>query len=193
MKTVILCFDHFTDIDVFLPWDLLNRVRLVGRKQDWEVKLIGTKDTHVSMAGLEIPMAGGIEEIQFSDAVLIASGVGIQELVKDNEYLDKLQLNPESQLIGSMCSGALLLGATGLLKGKKATTYPTVVNQLKEFEVDVIEQSFVNQGNISTAAGCLAAEELVSWIVESLVSKDMVQTILESVQPVGQGLHFKNN
>ena len=30
MKIAIVCFDNFTDIDVFLPWDLLNRVRLVG-------------------------------------------------------------------------------------------------------------------------------------------------------------------
>ena len=39
MKIAIVCFDNFTDIDVFLPWDLLNRVRLVGGLSDWDVQL----------------------------------------------------------------------------------------------------------------------------------------------------------
>ena len=43
MKIAIVCFDNFTDIDVFLPWDLLNRVRLVGGISDWNVQLLGTE------------------------------------------------------------------------------------------------------------------------------------------------------
>ncbi len=39
MTIAIVCFDNFTDIDVFLPWDLLNRVRLVGGISDWDVQL----------------------------------------------------------------------------------------------------------------------------------------------------------
>ena len=51
MKIAIVCFDNFTDIDVFLPWDLLNRVRLVGGISDWDVQLLGTEETHISMSG----------------------------------------------------------------------------------------------------------------------------------------------
>ena len=43
MKIGIVCFDNFTDIDVFLSWDLLNRVRLVGGISDWNVQLLGTE------------------------------------------------------------------------------------------------------------------------------------------------------
>ncbi len=43
MKIAIVCFDNFTDIDFFLPWDLLNRVRLVGGISDWDVQLLGTE------------------------------------------------------------------------------------------------------------------------------------------------------
>lgn len=186
MKITILCFDQFTDIDVFLPWDILNRVRLVGGIEDWEVKIIGTKNTHVSMAGLEIPMSGGIEEIHDADAVIVASGSGVQKLFKDKEYLSALKLDPKKQLIGSMCSGALILGGSGLLEGKRATTYPTAVDQLRELGVNVVSESFVNEGNISTAAGCLAAQDLTSWIIKSLLNEDMVERVLETIQPVGK-------
>ncbi|MGE7673293.1 DJ-1/PfpI family protein [Lysinibacillus sp. NPDC094403] len=191
MKIAIVCFDNFTDIDVFLPWDLLNRVRLVGGISDWNVQLLGTEKTQISMSGLRIPMTGNISEIPFADAVIFASGKGVQDLYRNQEYLNKIHLDPKRQLIGSMCSGALLLGAKNLLTGKKATTYPTVVEQLKAFDVEVIEQSFVNEGNISTAAGCYAAQDLVAWIIRTLVNEEMVDTVLESVQPVGKGLYFQ--
>lgn len=190
LNIAIVCFDNFTDIDVFLPWDLLNRVRLVGGISDWDVQLLGTAKTHISMAGLRIPMTGDISEIPSADAVIFASGIGVQDLFKNQQYLNKINLDPKSQLIGSMCSGSLILGAKGLLKGLKATTYPTVVEQLKKFDVEVIEQSFVNNGNVSTAAGCFAAQDLSAWIIRTLVSEDMVNTVLETVQPVGKGLYF---
>lgn len=77
-----------------------------------------------------------------------------------------------------------------MLTGKKATTYPSAVEQLKEFGVDVIEKSFVNEGNISTAAGCFAAQELSAWIIRTLINEEMVEIVLETVQPVGKGLYF---
>jgi len=191
MKIAIVCFDNFTDIDVFLPWDILNRVRLVGGMAEWEVQLLGTETTHISMSGLRIPMTGDISDIPSADAVIFASGKGVQDLYKNEEYLNNIHLDPERQLIGSMCSGALLLGAKHLLTGKKATTYPSVVDQLKQFDVEVIEQSFVNEGNVSTASGCFAAQDLSAWIIRTLVNEKMVDIVLETVQPVGKGLYFK--
>ena len=55
MKIAIVCFDNFTDIDVFLPWDLLNRVRLVGGISDWDVQLLGTEETHISISAGVFP------------------------------------------------------------------------------------------------------------------------------------------
>ncbi|WP_242245630.1 DJ-1/PfpI family protein [Bacillus cereus group sp. BfR-BA-01523] len=190
MEIAIVCFDNFTDIDVFLPWDLLNRVRLVGGISDWNVQLLGTEKTHISMSGLRIPMTGSISDIPSADAVIFASGKGVQDLYKNQEYITSIHVDPQRQLIGSMCSGSLLLGAKKLLTGKKATTYPSAVEQLKEFDVDVIEQGFVNEGNISTAAGCFAAQDLSAWIIRTLINEEMVDTVLETVQPVGKVLYF---
>ena len=46
MKVCIVCFDEFTGIDVFLPWDLLNRVNSIRRIKNWDVKLVGGSDLH---------------------------------------------------------------------------------------------------------------------------------------------------
>jgi len=142
------------------------------------------------MSGLRIPMNDSINETKSADAILFASGVGVQKIIRNPQYLKNLQLNADEQLIGSMCSGALILGALGLLKGKKATTYPTAVQQLRKYDVQVVEESFVNNGNISTAAGCLAAQTLSAWIITTLVGKEMADKVIETVQPIGSGLQF---
>ena len=190
MKICIVAFDDFTDLDIFLPWDVLNRVRLVGGHSDWNVKIVGTSDTHVSMAGLRIPTTGTLEEIRDAEAVIFGSGKGVQPLIRDEAYLDQLRsvLRPEVQVIGSMCSGALILAAVGLLQGKKATTYPTARTQLAAYGVEVVNESMVLQGKLATAAGCLAAEELSEWVIKELVGQEMADQVLRSVQPVGKGL-----
>ena len=48
-KVAIVIFDNFTDIDLWLMWDLLNRVRV----EDWSVKIVGDRDRHFSVTGIE--------------------------------------------------------------------------------------------------------------------------------------------
>lgn len=185
-KAVIVAFDQFTDIDVFMPWDLLNRVRL--RQKDFQVKIVGTAASHTSSCGIALAMQGMIEECKDADLVFFASGSGTRTLYKNNDYLSRFQLDPKKQLICSMCSGALLLAGLGLLDGLTATTYPTVFNELKAMGITVIEDHhLVAHGNIATAAGCLAAVDLVGWAIEKLYDEKTKQDVIASVLPVGQG------
>ena len=186
MKIAIVVFDKFTDVDLFLMWDLLNRVRV----EDWSVKILGEKDAHVSATGIEIKTHGRIEEANSSDAVLFVSGQGTRERIADENWLAKFDLNAEKQLVGSICSGALILARLGLLQNKTATTYPTSKLLLESFGVEVIEKPFVANGNVATAGGCLAQQYLIGWVVENLADKDWRDLILKSIQPVGEGLFF---
>jgi transcriptional regulator GlxA family with amidase domain len=185
MKIAIVVFDGFTDLDVFLPWDVLNRVRLVGGINDWEVRIVGTSDTHLSMAGMQIPVTDKIDNLNNYEAVIFSSGIGVQNLYQNEDYLKRIQIDPAAQLIGSMCSGALILAALGVLKGE-ATTYPTAVEKLQRFGIKVVNESIVINGQVATAAGCLAAEQLSNWVIEKLAGKQMVQLISESIKPLGE-------
>jgi len=184
MEVGIVAFDDFTDVDVFLPWDILNRVKL----PEWTVKVYGTKDIHHSVTGLTVPVHKEVHRLNEATAVLFASGPGIRKLCHNESYLRQINLNPSRQLIGSMCSGALILGALGLLEGKTATTYPTAKRELEKFKVNVVEEAFVVHENIATAAGCLAAQDLCGWFIERLINKKVKNSVLKSIQPLGQGL-----
>ncbi len=183
-RIAIVAFDRFTDIDVFLAWDLFNRVR----RDDWQVKIVGTEATHTSVAGLPIPMGAQVEWANEADIVFFASGPGIRALYKDPTYLARFALDPERQLLGSMCSGALLLAALGFLADQTATTYPTTRAELAAMGITVVEEDLVVHGNVATAAGCLAALDLCGWMLERHAGREVRDRVLGAVQPVSKGL-----
>jgi transcriptional regulator GlxA family with amidase domain len=187
MKTItIVAFDNFTDIDVYLAWDLFNRLKL--KDKGVQVKIVGTADSHLSSSKLPVHIHGQIEECKNADVVFFSSGAGTRKLIKDQDYLNRFDLDPEKQIICSMCSGSLILAALGLLKGISATTYPTAIEQLRSFGVEYEEKDLVIHGNVATAAGCLAAIDLVGWIIEKKWGKEIRDEVLSSVLPVSKGL-----
>jgi transcriptional regulator GlxA family with amidase domain len=151
---------------------------------------LGENERHISATGISIETHGRIEEANDADAVLFVSGQGTRAKMIDKDWLSRFRLNPETQLIGSICSGALMLAALGLLEGATATTYPTSKTALESFGVEIIEKPFVQNGKVATAGGCLAQQYLVGWVIENLADKDWRDLIIKSIQPVGEGLFF---
>lgn len=180
MKISIVTFDDFTDLDLFILWDLLNRVE----NADWQVKLLGDKNAHVSSTGIEIKMHGHISEAGDCDAVLFCSGRGVRAKLADELYLKSFQLDENRQLFGAIDSGALLLGKLGFLKGKAATTYPTAENKamLESFGATVVWQSLVESGNVATAAQCLSGKLLAGWVIEILAGAEAKEKALSAVE-----------
>ena len=188
MKITIVIFDEFTDIDLFLMWDLLNRVRL----SDWEVRIVGDKSHHISTTGLTTATHGPLEEANDADVVLFVSGLGTRTKMRDELWLSRFNLNPKKQMIASVCSGALLLAALGLLAEKTATTYPTTKQELEGFGITVEEKPFIAHGNVATSGGCLAAQYVVGWVLERKADNAWKDLVLKSIQPVGEGLKFSD-
>jgi transcriptional regulator GlxA family with amidase domain len=112
--------------------------------------------------------------------------------MREELWLSRFNLDPERQMIASICSGALLLAALGLLKGKTATTYPTTKQTLEGFGVVVEEKPFIEHGNVATAGGCLAAQYIAGWVIERKADKAWRDLVLKSIQPVGEGLSFSD-
>jgi transcriptional regulator GlxA family with amidase domain len=182
MKISIVTFDDFTDLDLFILWDLLKRVESPG----WEVKILGDKESHVSVTGIEVRTHGRLEEANDSDAVLFCSGNGTRRKVRDEAFLGAFRLDERRQLLGAIDSGALLLGALGLLKGRRATSYPSaeIKRMLEEAGAEVVWDSFVREGNVATAAQCLSGQHLVGWVVESLAGAEQKEKVLRSAAPL---------
>lgn len=186
-KIAIVIFDDFTDIDLFLMWDILGR-----NKIDWQVQILGTKEQHRSTHGLLISTHGDIALANDSDIVLFASGKkGIPAIINNKAFLEAFSLNPQKQMIGSICAGAFILAKLGLLKNKSATTHPDAKTELQALGITTIDKPLVCHGNIATAGGCLSALYLIGWIVERLYGVEKRRETLKEVLPTGQHIIYE--
>jgi transcriptional regulator GlxA family with amidase domain len=146
----IVVFDEFTDIDFFLMRDVLGRT-----STDWSVRVLGTKELHKSTLGLTVKTDAHVSEANTSDVVLFVSGYkGVPAALGNDEFISSFKLNPDKQLIGSICAGSFILSKLGLLNSIKATTHPDAKPGLVYMGVDVQDKALVVEGNIATAGGC---------------------------------------
>lgn len=76
-----------------------------------------------------------------------------------------------------MCTGALLLGAAGFLRGKKATTHPAEYEALRPYCAEVVRQRIVDQDSVITAGGVTAAVDVGLHVVERLAGGDVREKI----------------
>jgi putative intracellular protease/amidase len=189
-RIAIIAFDGVTDIDLFTHWDILHRPLTAypeaGRR--WEVRLLGDKPQHATAAGLNLAMHGMIDEAREADAVLVSSGPMTRRLMLDKEYLERLALDPRRQIVAAQCSGALILAASGLLKGRTATTYPTACKELEDFGALFVEKPLVAHERIATAAGCMAGPKLDFWILRQLLGWQLASLCVDSAEAWGRGL-----
>lgn len=183
MKQIaLIAFEQFTDIDLFLMWDILGR-----NQKDWQVRILGKQPELRSAHGLVIPTHGRLEEANRADVVLFASGKeGVPAAMSDTAFMGAFQLDPSRQLIGSICAGAFILARLGLLPHPLATTHPEAWAALHAEGVEPDDRPFVSDGNVATAGGCLAALYLVGWVAERLFGAEKCLETLRPVLPSGQ-------
>ncbi|EGR1128598.1 thiamine biosynthesis protein ThiJ [Vibrio cholerae] len=181
-KVGVVIFDDFTDVDFFLMYDLLGRTT-----DSWTVNILGTKPEHHSHLGIKVKTDGYISEVTNHDVVLITSGKrGIPAAMKDTRFMSALNLDPNRQLIGSICAGSFILHELGLLKGKPLTTNPDAKSVLQSMGGDVQDQPLVIDGNVATAGGCLSLIYLIGWLAERLFDSTKRKSIQNQLIPAGQ-------
>jgi transcriptional regulator GlxA family with amidase domain len=182
MHIAILTFEGFNEIDSIVALGILGRVRQPG----WRVSIACPSPRVTSMNGVVLEAQCSLEEAASADAIIVGSGVKTREIVADSSMLTRLQLDPAKQLIGSQCSGALILAKLGLLSGIPACTDLITKPWVLEAGVEVLNQPFFAKGNIATAGGCLASQYLAGWIIARLAGIEAAQSALHYVAPVGE-------
>jgi transcriptional regulator GlxA family with amidase domain len=138
------------------------------------------------MNGVVVQSQAPLNFAREADAVIVGSGRGTRDVMRDSGLMGELGLDPSRQIIGAQCSGALLLAKLGLLANVPACTDSTTKPWVEEAGVRVLEQPFVAHGNVATAGGCLASHYLAAWVIARLVGWDVAESIVDYVAPVGQ-------
>jgi transcriptional regulator GlxA family with amidase domain len=135
------------------------------------------------------------DEIGPLDTLLVAGCPNAAEIRPDARLLDWLgKTAPRAPRYGSVCSGAFLLAAAGLLDGRRVTTHWAVTERLREAYPSVtVEEDAIHvaDGELRTAAGVTAGLDLALSLVEEDLGRDVAmrtaaQLVMFFKRPGGQ-------
>jgi len=166
-RVVVVATDRVVPFDLATPCEVFHCVRLADGRHGYRVRVAGTA-REIDAGPFRMKVRYGLEELARADTVVLA-GIADASAPVDPRLIRAVQRAARrGARIASICSGAFLLAATGLLDGKRATTHWLAAAELARrhprvrVDPDVL---YVDEGKILTSAGAAAAFDLCLHMV----------------------------
>ena len=177
-KVYIFLADGFEEVEAITVVDLLRRA-------DIDVTLISINDNVEILGahGIVISADKVFEEVGFSDVdmLILPGGVtGTKNLAKHSDLIEQLKdFNENNKMIAAICAAPTVLGANDILKGRKATCYPGLENEL--IGAYIVDENVVCDENIITSKGLGTAIEFSLTIISHFQGSEMAQKIRKAI------------
>ncbi|MFC7303582.1 DJ-1/PfpI family protein [Streptomyces monticola] len=150
MQIAIVLFDRFTALDAVGPYEVLSR--LPGAETVFVAEHTGPLRN--DNGGLALTADQTLAEVRRPDIVVVPGGPGQTPQMDNETLIDWLRaVDATSTWTTSVCTGSLLLGAAGLLKGRRATSHWLALEALGGFGAEPTGERVVFDGKYVTAAG----------------------------------------
>jgi transcriptional regulator GlxA family with amidase domain len=186
LRVGIFVFDDAEELDVVGPYEVLA---WWARHSDLrpEVLTFSADGAGVRLAkGLRIVPDTSAQDVGQLHVLVYPGGQGTRALARDPEHLEWVrQLRTTTALMTSVCTGALVLAAAGLLAGRPATTYWDAFDDLVRLEPSVLvdtEARFVDDGDVVTSAGVSAGIDMALHLVARLDSVAEARAVRRGIQ-----------
>ncbi|RYV50300.1 DJ-1/PfpI family protein [Pengzhenrongella frigida] len=186
LRVGIFVFDDAEELDVVGPYEVLAAWAALSELRP-EVLTFSTDGSGVRLAkGLRIVPDRAADDVVPLHVLVYPGGGGTRVLAKDSEHLDWVRsIRAETPLVTSVCTGALVLAAAGLLAGRPATTHWGAFDELAAIEPSVLpdtEARFVDDGDVITAAGVSAGIDMALHLVARLESREVAAQVRRAIQ-----------
>ncbi|MEL7375905.1 MAG: DJ-1/PfpI family protein [Bacteroidota bacterium] len=180
MDIVIYIYNGMTMLDAIGPYELLRNVKGVNIKFVSKEKGEITADSHF----IHINSKYGIDEVSSADILLIpGSTIAFVREMKDQKLLDWIKkIDATTQRTVSVCTGSIILAATGLLTGKKATSHWKPIGLLAQFGVAPTRERIVDEGKYITAAGVSAGLDMAIYLIDQLKGEKAAKAAQLSIE-----------
>ena len=175
MRFGFLLFPELEELDFVGPWEIIGVWGEFYEGPEHRLTISQSGDEVQCAKGLRIVPDFSFDSCPSLDYLLIPGGWGTRKEVANQELVEFVKKQADTcKHVLSVCTGAFILQAAGLLKGKKATTHWRSLDRLREFEeVSVVERRLVRDGNIWTAAGISAGIDLALAFVADQGGKEV--------------------
>ena len=186
LRVGIFVFDGAEELDIVGPYEVLA---FWADQSELRPEVVT-----FSLDGAGIRCAKGLRlvpDLSAADVgplhvLVYPGGHGTRLLLREPEHLAWVhEMRASTPLLTSVCTGALVYAAAGLLKGRPATTHWAAFDELVQLEPDVLadtEARFVDDGDIVTSAGVSAGIDMALHLVARLESVEMARAVRRGIQ-----------
>ncbi len=181
MRSAFVVFEGITFLDFIGFYDAITRLKSMKVMDDFEWHVCSTRKSVVDDRGLHIEADHTNNSLDGYDMLFLPGGFGTRTLQRDGPFTEWLRSAAPVPLKVSVCTGALLLGAAGFLKGRRATTHPAVYEELKPYCAEVVRKRIVDEGDLVTAGGVSASIDLGLHMVQRLAGAEARARIAEQM------------
>ncbi len=169
----MLIFPRMTQLDMTGPYEVLARL------PDTQVDLVARSlDPVVTDRGMQIVPTLTYADCLPLDVIMVPGGPGQQDLMEDEETLGFLRRQAaDATYITSVCTGSLVLGAAGLLRGRRATSHWAALDHLALLGAIPVGEKIVIDGNVVTGAGVTSGIDFALKLAALLESEEVARAI----------------
>lgn len=169
----LLVFPQVQQLDLTGPYDVFATTPGVTVHLIWK-----TLEPIVSSSGLTLLPTMTFAESPDLDVICVPGGTGIDALLEDPQTLDFIKRQAaNAQYVTSVCTGALVLGAAGLLVGKRATTHWASHHLLEKFGAIAVKERVVRDGNLMSGGGVTAGIDFALTLISEVFDADTSQVV----------------
>jgi cyclohexyl-isocyanide hydratase len=169
----LLLFPDITQLDMTGPYEVFIKFPDAKVHLVWKTKLPVTAG-----GGMQITPTTTFAECPQLDLICVPGGAGMNPLLNDAATLDFIRRQAEgARYVTSVCTGALVLGAAGLLKGKRAATHWMSREMLVAFGATPVAQRVVIDGNVITGGGVTAGIDFALTVAAEAFGPELAQSI----------------
>ena len=173
MEIAIPLYDRFTALDAVGPYEVLWRVP--GARVRW----VGAEArTYATDRGLQLVAEATFDDVPAPDVLVVPGGTGTLDALEDERLVDWIRAaDATSTWTTSVCTGALLLGAAGLLAGRRATTHWAYLDRLADYGATPTSERVVREGKLVTSAGVSSGIDMALTLAAEIAGADVAQAI----------------
>ena len=169
---------------VFAIFDRMTQLGFTGPHQVFSY-LPDARITVASMGGRDVEARGmvfgglsDLREVDNCDLLCLPGGAGVTEAMVDETFMQEIRrLAAGARYLTSVCTGALILGAAGLLRGKRATTHWATLELLAPLGAKPDKGRVVRDGNVITGGGVTAGIDFALVAVAEIYGRAVAESI----------------
>lgn len=172
LQIVIALYPGVTHLDFTGPHQVLTRTP----NADLIVASVGGED--IEAEGLTFTGLADLAKIERCDVLIVPGGFGTADAMLDEAFMTQIRrLGAGATYLTSVCTGSLILGAAGFLKGKRAACHWAWRDLLEPFGATVGEERVVRDGNVITGGGVTAGIDFALVLLAELAGPDYAQAV----------------